>query len=167
MRTKLSPAIPALIAGRTNREPRATMFHAWVSPTLGSSCTRCSRRCGERRSRLGASRRAGVVPLQVWFRHRAADCRLARHPRRRPHPDLRAHWFRQNSRRVFSLHRQAPPRRDRRPSLAADARRLHLAAQGALQRCPEEPRRTARRDPAARHAARLSLPRNPHRRPHR
>ena len=103
------------------------------------------------------ARAAGVVsshrPALVHGRDRHADAgagaRLGGDPRRPAHPDRRADRIRQDAGGV--------PHRPRRPAAGGPgrsaagrgARRLRLAAEGAEQRHPQEPRRAARRHRAA------------------
>ncbi len=86
---------------------------------------------------------------------------------RRNNADLRAHRFRQNAGRIPGSDRSASTPRHRRSTRAGNAGRLRLAAQSALQRRAEEPRRPAQRDSATRRRSRLSLPADSHRSPHR
>ena len=97
-----------------------------------------------------------------WFRERfgapdrAAARGLAADRRGRGRADRRADRLRQDARRVPRLPRRAGPPRARRAARRSHGDPLRLAAQGAVQRRPAQPRGAARRARRVRRGARAS-----------
>ena len=89
---------------------------------------------------------AGVVCPEIRHAHRTAGAGLAAHPGGAHHADLGADRIGQDARRVSGLHRPAGAQGARGRTGRPHRGGLHLAAQGARQRHPEESGRPARRN---------------------
>jgi len=109
-----------------------------------------------------SSRGRRLVRQDVRHADRATGARVAGDPAGPPRADRRAHRIGQDARRVPGRDRRAGTRRRARRVARRDVGRLRVAAQGAVQRHPEEPRRAARRHPRGTRRARVAGPRHPY-----
>ena len=153
--------LKAAVAGRSERVASAPSARHAVS--RGTPPSHCPCRC-----------KTSIPPSPRWFSadvpcaDRGAGRRLAGDPRRPPHARRRADRLGQDADRLPRRARRPGARRPRagRPRRRDDGR-LRLAAEGALERHPRQPRGAARRHPRRAARARPGRRRHPHRRAHR
>ena len=132
----LSQFRPGLPVYRCCRSARAVNRDVPGAAT-GRRLLPCPLRISTRRSRAGSE--------TISATDRAATGRVAGNCQRTSRADRRAHRLGQDAGRVSGRDRCAGPPRRRRRARRGDAGRLRLAAQGAVQRHPAQPRAAAGR----------------------